>query len=187
MFASELKIGAVVLKNGQYWKISESNQHKGSAKTGSMVHAKMKNMETGAILEQRYSPDEKVGLIELTEKKMQYLYPEGDQLVFMDLETYSQVAISRKAVGMTANYLKEEMMITVQFHEERPIGVVFPALVEFRVGRTGPSLKGQGSDAVYKPATLENGVEISVPQFIEAGDIIRIEVETGKYIDRIKK
>lgn len=186
MLASELRVAQVILLNGIYHRVIEANLHKGSAKMGAMVHAKLRNMQSGTVTEHRFATDDKIQEVEIEIKEMQFLYAQGDNLVLMDPLTYEQIELPKKAVGPATNYLTENLKVPVELDGEKPIGIVFPKVVEIKVAETGVGIRGQ-ADSTYKPATLENGLEILVPQFIEKGDSIRVEVETGKYLERVQK
>jgi elongation factor P len=185
MLAEAIREGQVLLMNGAYQQVVACELHKGSATTGMMVHVKLRNLQTGAMTEQRYAPDAKVEEAPIDIKPMQYLYAESDSLVFMDPQSYEQLSIAKKAIGPAVAYLSENMEVPVMFDGDKPISVQFAKIVEAKVASTGKGFRGQ-QDTTFKPATLENGVEILVPQFIETGDLIKIEVETGKYVERVK-
>lgn len=187
MFGSEVREGMVIRLHNQLWRAVGVVLHKGAAKSGSMVHLKLRNLATGSITETRIAPDEKVDALELTQKKMQFLYADGEMLVFADPETYDQISLPRAAAGPAASYLKEGMELPLELSEGRPISLAFPKVIEMRIAQTGPGLKGQGSDTVWKDATLENGLTIRVPQMVETGDLVRVEVETSKYLERVQE
>lgn len=182
--AASLKAGGVVRLENEFHKVVESITHSGGGKAGSMVHAKLRNLSTGHISERRFNPDEKLDDVPVTRARMQFLYREGDSFHFMNPETYDQIPIQKSVIGPAAAFLKENDEIEVEFHEEKPLSVLFPAAVELGVSSTGAGLRGRG-DSPFKEAALENGLTVLVPQFIKEGDRIRVEVETGKYLERV--
>jgi elongation factor P len=185
ILASEMKGGTVFRSGGEMFRVVEATYHMGGGKAGGMVHAKLKNLKTGHFTERRFSPDEKIEDLVLERKNMEYLYNSGDDYYFMDSGTFEQISLSKTVIGPPVRYLKEGMKIPVELHEGVPVQIIFPAEVEIRIAQTGPGIKG-GQDTTYKPATLENGLEVLVPQFIQSGDLIRVEVETGKYLERVR-
>lgn len=184
--ASTLRTGYVVQMKGEFYKVLESDVHQGGGRMGMMVHTKLRNVITGSITEPRFEPKAEVEVLEVERIKMQFLYPEGDHFVFMNPESYDQVPISKTVIGSAASFIKEEDVVEVEFHEGKPLAIHFPPIVELTVMSTGAGIRGQ-SDSTYKDATLENGLDVLVPQFIKEGDRVRVEVETGKYLDRISK
>jgi elongation factor P len=160
--------------------------HSGSGQFGGSVYIKGKNLRNGHVKEWRARPEEKWKEVELTRKEMEYLYSEGESLYFMDPETYDQVSLPKIVIGEKERFLKPNMRIPVELHEGTPVYLVFPEVVDLRVVSAPPGVKeGQGS--TYKTVILENGMEILAPQFIKEGDLVRVEVETGKYRERVKE
>jgi len=121
----------------------------------------------------------------VTIKPLQYLYMQGESVTFMDPTTYEQITLDKRAMGPAAGYLTEDTPIPVLFHDEKPLAVRFPKVIEMTVASTGAGFRGQGH-STDKPATLTNGIEILVPQFIETGDRIKVEVETNRYVERVR-
>ena len=184
--ASQLRSGAVVRLDQELYKVVESVQHAGGGRAGSMVHAKLRNLSTGHFQERRWAPDEKVDDLPLTRVKMQYLYAEGDAFTFMNAETFDQIPIGRHAIGPGADFLKESDELEVEFSGEQPVAVLYPETVKLHVTTTGAGLRGK-TDSTLKEATLETGVTVLVPQFIETGDLIEVAVEGKKYVSRINE
>lgn len=186
MLAEQIRDGMILLLNNHYQKVLSADLHKGSATAGMMIHAKLRNIHSGAITEQRWAPTDKVQEAAVEIKPMQFLYTSGEDVTFMDPQTYEQITLTKKTIGPAAAYLAENMLVPTQFDGEKPLAVQFPEHVEIKVTSTGAGFRGQG-DTTFKPATLENGIETLVPQFIETGDVIRVEVETGRYLERLKQ
>jgi elongation factor P len=151
------------------------------------TRTKLKNMITGAVLERTFKSGEKFEKADMEERQMQYLYPEGDQFVFMDTGNYNQINLNRDVLGDTPDYLQDGMMVDVLFWSERPIGVTPPIFVELEVVETEPGYKGDTTSSVLKPAKVSTGKVVSVPLFVNQGDVLRIDTRTGEYVERVKR
>jgi elongation factor P len=186
--ASELRPGMVIRLEGDLFKVVAATHHAGGGQMGGVTHAKLRNLRSGAIREWRFRADEAVEDVELDRQAMQFLYSDGETSYFMNTETFEQVGIENVRLGRAAAFLREEMVLPVEFFDGRPVGVAFPEVVEVRVAETAPPLRGVGTEgSVWKEARLENGLVVMVPPFIAPGEWIRIEVETGTYVERAKK
>jgi elongation factor P len=185
--ASALRPGMAIRLEGELYKVLSAAFHAGGGQMSGVTHAKLRNVRTGAVREWRFRADEPVPDVPLERRPMQFLYADETLCHFMDTETYDQVAIERARLGRPAAYLTESMVVPVEFHGDRPVGVVFPDIVEVRVTATAPPAHGVGTENVWKEATLENGVVIQVPPFIAAGEWIRVDVETDTYVERAKR
>jgi elongation factor P len=161
-------------------------QHVKPGKGGAFVRTKLKNMINGRVIDQTFRSGEKVGIPDLEEKEMQYLYREGDQFVFMDNDTYDQIYLSREQVGEQAQFLQENINLKVLYFKKEPIGLELPNFVELTVTATEPGVRGDTATGANKPATLETGAVIQVPLFISEGDRIRVDTRTGEYLERVK-
>lgn len=184
--ASELRPGVTVRVEGDLFRVVEAARHIGSAQQKGLVYLKMRNLRTGTMVERRLRPDEEVEKVELERRPMEYLYTDGEAFYFMDLETYDQVAIAAGMIGDLDVFLQPNQSLLVELYQGTPVSVVFPEVVDLRVVSTGPALRDKESH-VYKPAVLENGLEVLVPQFIGEGDLIRINVYTREYVERVEK
>jgi elongation factor P len=151
-----------------------------------ILNLKLKNLKTGAVTPRRFRPDDKVELAYLDKREMQYLYQEGDEYVFMDLENYDQIHLNRELVGEQIQYLKENDSAQVTFYDSKPISIELPATVTLKVVETEPSVKGATAAAQYKPATMETGLKITVPPFVNIGELIQVDTRTGEYLSRAK-
>jgi elongation factor P len=183
--AQELKKGAFINYENAVHRVLENEYHKGAGKMGNFVHLKIKDVHTGRIHELKMDPHDKVEELAIERHKMKYLYEDAGGLCFMDPQSYEQISVPSEAIGDLKSYIKEDTEVEVIFYEGAPIHVSQPDRVVLEITSTGEGIKGD-TDNVYKPATLENGMEVLVPQFIKNGDRIVIEVETGKYIERAK-
>ena len=183
--AAQLRPGTVVKVGGDLLKVIESTHHMGQGKMPGSVHAKLRHVLKGTYKELRFRPEEKLEDLQLEKQEMQFLYSDADTATFMNPDTFDQVSIPLEAVGPAAKYLKPEMTVPVEFFDGQPVSVVFPEIVELKI-ETTPQPLHQQQDNTYKYATLENGLEALVPQFIKPGEVVRIEVATGKYVDRVR-
>jgi elongation factor P len=145
----------------------------------------MRNIRTLTLSDEKFRAEEDVERAVLDEREMQYLYHDGDMYYFMDTASYEQIHISAEALGDSKDYLIPESIIRVEFYEEEPVGIELPATVDLVVKETVPGIKGATASAQVKPATLETGLVVTVPSFINEGDKIRINTETGQYQSRV--
>lgn len=159
-------------------------QHVKPGKGGAFVRTKLKNLETGQVLEQTFRSGAKVGKPDLEEKHVQYLYQEGDKYVFMDNATYDQVYVNSDYLADAIPFLHSNIEVSLLFFNGRPIGVELPTSVQLAVTHTEPGLKGDTATGATKPATLETGHVVQVPLFIEEGETLKIDTRTGEYMER---
>ena len=182
---NDLKNGMTLELDGHLWTVLEFLHHK-PGKGQAVVRTKLRNVKTGAVLERTFKSDEKVGLALLEKREMQYLYREGDAFVFMDTETYEQHSVPTGVAGDSAGYLSEGSTAVVPMYEGNAISVELPAAVVLRVARTDPGVKGDRVSGALKPATLETGIGVQVPLFVEEGDRVKVDTRTGQYLTREK-
>lgn len=147
---------------------------------------KLKNLKTGSITEEKVRPQDKAEQAFLDKREMQYIYQDGDGYVFMDSESFDQITLDREWVGEQMLYMKEGNKAHVVFFEGKPLSLELPAGVDLLVTETEPALKGATAAAQYKPATLETGLKISVPPFVNIGETVTIDTRTGEYLSRTK-
>lgn len=183
--ANDLRPGMTIEMDAQIFSCIEY-QHIKPGKGGAFVRLKLKNFNTGAVLEKTVRPEDKFPLVKIFRKPMQYLYQDGNNYCFMDIETYEQVSISKDILGEAINYLKENISATVLFHDEKVIGIEPPLTVELQITSTEPGFKGNTVSGGIKPATLETGLVVQVPLFIEEGEVIKIDTRKGAYIERVR-
>ena len=161
-------------------------QHFKPGKGGAMVRTKLRNILNGRVLDNTFRSGEKVDRPNLESRDMQFLYHEGEQLVFMDMTTYDQMHMDAEATDGKANYLKDGQECRVLLYNEKPLDIEIPASLVLEVTETEPGAKGDTVSNVTKPATVETGAEIKVPLFINEGDKIQIDTRTGEYLGRSK-
>ena len=182
--AGDLRNGTTFELDNNVFRVVEF-QHVKPGKGAAFVRVKMKNVITGAVIERTFNPSEKLQGAEIEKKDMQYLYSDGDLYYFMDNATYDQILLNESQIGDALKYIKENMNVTILSFKGNVFAVEPPMFVELEVTYTEPGFSGNTTTTSGKPATLENGLEISVPLFVEIGDRIRIDTRTGQYMERI--
>lgn len=183
--AIQVRKGNVIEFRGELYRVTDA-VHVTPGKGSAMMQVKMKRLSDGTNAEHRFRPDEAVEKATVITKEYQYLYRDGNLFYFMDLETYEQIHLDTEMLGDAEYYLLPETIVQIQFYEGQPIGVELPPAVELKVTETEPSLKGATVSSSYKPATVETGLVVQVPPFINIGDVIRVDTRDGKYLDRVK-
>ena len=181
--ATRLKKGNLIKMDQDLYRVLEL-QHVTPGNLRGFVRVKMRNIRSGVLADNRFRSEDTIERATLDEREMQYLYKDGDDYYFMDTANYEQVHISSEALGDSVNYLKAEMTIKVEFYDIEPVGIELPVTVDLKVVDTAPGIKGATASAQVKPATLETGLVVQVPPFINPGDIIRVNTETGEYLQR---
>jgi len=183
---NDLKRGTTLKINQDLFSVVEF-QHVKPGKGGAFVRTKLRNVRKGTVIDKTFRAGEKVENVRLEKRAMQYLYDEGDALVFMDTETYEQESILKEAIGDAIRFLKEEDVVNITMYEEEPVSIEPPASVILKVTYAEPGAKGDTATNVLKPVKVETGAEVRVPLFINEGDMIKINTETGEYIERVKQ
>ena len=182
---SDLKKSFKLLIDGNPFTVV-SSQFVKPGKGQAFFRTKLRNMITGAVIDRTYKSGEKLEKADTEERTMQYLYPEGDGRVFMDNETYDQLTLSNEQLGNDALYLLDGTTVDVMLFDGRPIGVTLPNFVELSVVETEPGFKGDTSSNTTKPATVETGLKVNVPLFVNEGDKLKIDTRTSGYVERVK-
>ncbi len=180
---NDFKTGLTIEVDGNIYTVVDF-QHVKPGKGSAFVRSKLRNIITGSITEKTFRAGEKVARAHIETKEMQYLYFDGSDYVFMDTETYEQLVITADTMGDRNMYLKENMLVLVQFYEKSIVGIELPNSVELVVSQTDPGLKGDTASGGTKPATLETGAVVQVPLFIEEGDVLKIDTRSGQYLER---
>ncbi|MGH2723145.1 MAG: elongation factor P [Actinomycetota bacterium] len=180
---NDLKNGMTLDLEGNLWTVLFFQHHK-PGKGQAVVRTKLRNVKTGAVQERTFKADEKVGLAIVDRREMQYLYREGDHLVMMDTESYEQLHVPVESAGDAVNYLVEGSTAILPMYEGHAIGVELPAAVVLAVVASDPGLKGDRVSGALKPATLETGITVQVPLFVEPGDRVKVDTRTGEYLTR---
>ncbi len=178
------------LKNGMTLALPEGLfsvvefQHVKPGKGGAFVRTKLKNVRTGAVIDRTYRADEKLGQAIIDKREMQYLYRDGNQFVFMDNTSYEQLHVEEATLGRSARFLKEGDTAVLQLYGSEIVGVELPAAVELSVTTTEPGVQGDRVSGGRKPATLETGLVIQVPLFVNEGDRVKVDTRSGEYLTR---
>ena len=180
---NEIRPGNVIQHNGSLWAVAKL-QHVKPGKGGAFAQVQLKNLLNGSKLNERFRSSETVERVRLEQNDYQFLYETDGMLVFMNTDSYEQIELQSDFVGERTAFLQDGMMVVVESHESRPIGVRLPDQVTLEVSETEPVVKGQTAASSNKPAMLENGVRIMVPPFVEAGDKIVVDTNEVTYIKR---
>ena len=182
--AGDFRNGTTFEMDGNVFKVVEF-QHVKPGKGSAFVRTKLKNVITGAVIEKTFNPSEKYPGAEIEKRDMQYLYKDGGLYYFMDNNTYEQIPLNEEQIGDALKYMKENMDMKILSYKGKVFAVEPPMFVELEVTYTEPGFSGNTTTTSGKPAKLENGLEISVPLFVEIGDKIRIDTRTGEYMERV--
>jgi elongation factor P len=181
--ALDLRRGTKIDLEGVVYTVVDF-MHITPGKGRAVMRTKLKSFNDGRVIEKTFTSGEKVKVADLEHRTMQYLYKDGDACVFMDTRTYEQMHLDKELLGDDALYLKENSEISVALYKGAPIGVDLPPKVDLKVVQTVPGVKGDTVSNVMKPATLETGLAVQVPLFINEGDIVRVDTRDGKYVER---
>lgn len=180
---NDFKTGLTVEVDNGIWRVIDF-QHVKPGKGAAFVRSKLRNLRTGAIQEKTFRAGEKVGRAQIDNSKMQYLYNDGDDYVFMDNNTYEQITVNKSQLEHEIQFLKENMPVSIMMYEGETLGVDLPKSVELQVVETEPGLKGDTVSGGTKSATLETGLTIQVPLFIENGEMLVVNTDDGSYVSR---
>lgn len=181
--ATQLKVGNVIMHNGKPHRVS-SVLHRTPGNLRGFVQARLVNIENGSNTEQRFSSEDKVERANLEQHRLQFSYRAGPVFNFMNTDSYEMIELSAEVLGDNAGYLTEGMVLEADYFEGRVVGIDPPMFVELTVKDTTPNIKGAAVQNTQKPATLETGLEIKVPPYIEPGDRVKIDTRTGEFVER---
>lgn len=181
--ANEIRIGGLIEHQGNLWRVLKKS-HVKPGKGGAFVQAELKDIVNGTKLNERFRSTDKVEKPHVEPRKMQYLYAEGDNHIFMDSETYEQMTLNTDDIADQIGYLLPNTDVQINFYDELPIGLDLPANVILQVIDTDGVVKGQTAAGGGKPATLETGIRVIVPTFVTIGEKIKVNTETGDYVER---
>ena len=181
---SQFRNGLKIELDGEPYTIV-SFQHVKPGKGGAFVRTKVRNLKNGRTIDRRFRSGEKVDEADIQENKMQYLYRDGENLVFMDSQTFEQLPFSEAQVGDAKEFLKENQEVDVLFWRSKPINIELPPFIEAKITRCEPGIKGDTASNVTKPATIETGAVVQVPLFVKEGERIRVDTRTGDYVERV--
>jgi elongation factor P len=181
---SDFKNGILFENEGVIYQVLWFQHHK-PGKGGAVMRTKIKNVRTGAIIDQTFKSGEKFKEVNLLRQKKQYLYNSQGIYTFMDLETFEQIEVPQEKIGDAVKFLQDNMEVTALYLDEEFLSLELPASVELRVTQTVPGVRGDTVSNVTKPAMVETGIEVMVPLFIKEGDIIRVDTRTSEYVERV--
>jgi len=182
--AVQLRKGMIIELDGQLLRVHDF-QHVTPGKGQAVMQTRLRNLRTGAMLDRRFRSQEAVERVMLESRAMEYLYQEGDAYVFMDSDTFEQIHLQATAIEDALPYMIANLALKVDFFEGEPIAIELPKTVDLQVTETEPGLKGATASASSKPATLETGLVVGVPQFVDVGDTVRVDTSTGEYLTRV--
>ena len=183
---SDLRTGMIIRYNGQLHRVVEFHHH-APGNWRAMVIMKLKNMQTGKVIEDRVRAGSDIEIVRVEKRPMQFLYRDGDLFHFMDTETFEQIEIAEDMIGDPARFLKDGEMVDVLFFDDNQImGVEVPFFIALKVTEATTAVRGDTATNITKPVTLETGAVVQVPAFVNEGDTVRIDTRTGEYMDRVK-
>lgn len=184
--ANQLRPGTIIDYDGSLWLCLESI-HKTPGNLRAFIQAKMRKIKDGTQKEFRFSSTETLERVFLRDRAMQFLYADGEVYHFMDQENYEQIELNKTLVGEAVHYLMPEAVVKVTFQEDTPLGIILPKTLEFNITECEPCMKSASATTSFKNATIDTGKTVKVPQFVEAGDRIVVNTESGEYVERAKK
>ena len=182
--STQLRPGMIIIHEGDLYRVTAIHHLTPGNKRGFM-QTKMKNLRTGVGTEYKFRSEDRIEQAILDSRQMQYLYAEGDLHTFMDTQNYEQITLAAEDIGDLLSYLLPNSIVGIEFHDGKPVGINPPSTVDLEVVDTEPAMKGATASASYKPAKLETGVTVQVPPFVNIGDRIRVNTETGEYQSRV--
>ncbi len=185
VIASQLRTGMAIRFEGHTYKIVAADYHPGQGKMGGVTHARLRNLDTGTYWEHSFRSELKIEQLPLEKKNLEFLYADENQCCFMDPESFEQTEVPITILGDQTSFLEAGMRLPVEMLDGRPVSVLFPEVLDVRIADTAPPAHQQQTSA-FKPARLENGLEVMVPLFVKPGDVIRLDVANMRYMDRAK-
>jgi elongation factor P len=183
--ATQLRVGMIIALKGDLFRVTYMHHLTPGNKRG-LIQTKLKNLKTGSHIDQRFRSDDTIEKATLEEREMEYLYNSGSHYIFMDTETYEQISLDADMLDDALYYLPPNQRVSVEFYEGVPVGIELPPTVNLKVISTEPGLKKATATASTKPATLETGLVIQVPHFIEPNEVITVNTSDGEYVERTK-
>lgn len=182
---NQIRPGNVIEHNGRVWRVMKT-EHVKPGKGGAFMQVEMRDLMSGSKTNERFRASDTVERVRLEQRPYQFLFQDGEQYTFMDLETFDQIAVDAEIIGEPARFLTEGMQVEIEFYEDKPLNVTLPETVTLTIDYAEPVVKGQTASSSYKPATLENGVRIMVPPHIDSGTKVVVKTEDGSYVERVK-
>lgn len=184
--ANSIRAGNILVFEGQLWSVVKMPEHTKPGKGGAYVQVEMKNLQTGNKMHTRISSNDHVEKAFLEQKDFIYLYEDENHFIFMDNETFDQIHLDSTILKDKKKFLIENLNVTIEFFEDKPINIELPNTVNLKVEETDPTIKGATVTSSYKPAILENNLRVMVPPYIETGEVIVVKTEDGTFVERAK-
>jgi elongation factor P len=184
VLATEIRVGNLIEMDKRVWRVLKSYHVHVGGRGGAFMQVEMKDVEVGTKRNERIRTDEKIERAFVETRDMQYLYQDGDNYVFMDQESFDQLNIPSDFLEGQAGFLLPNGDVKINMYNERPIGIELPASVVLTITETEPGIKGATATGSYKPATMETGITVMVPQFVESGEKIKVNTDSGEYMER---
>ena len=181
---SELRRGTVIVLDDEPWQVTEW-KHTKMQQRAPVLSLKLRSLRSGRSMERNVPGNQKLTLAEVDTRQAQYLYSDGSIYHFMDMSTFDQYPLTDEVVGDALQYLKEQDVVDLVFYRDSPIALELPTYVELQVANTPPSLKGNTAQGSTKPATLETGLTVNVPFFVNVGEVVRVDTRNGEYLERV--
>ena len=184
--ANSIRAGNILVYENDLWVVSKTPEHTKPGKGGAYVQVEMKNLKAGTKVLERFSSSDYVEKAQLEQRNLQFIYMENDDLVLMDNQTFEQIFVNKKILGDKIAFLTDNMMVTVEFYEEKTLKIELPNTVVVEISETDPVIKGSTVTSSYKPAILTNGVRVMVPPYLVVGEKIVIKTEDISFVERAK-
>ena len=181
---SDLRRGTVIVLDDEPWQVTDW-KHTKMQQRAPVLTLKLKNLRSGRAMERNVPGNQKLTLAEVDTRQAQYLYSDGDLYHFMDMTTFDQYPLTNDVVGSALQYMKEQDVMDLVFYRDDPISLELPTYVELQVANTPPSLRGNTAQGSTKPATLETGLTVNVPFFVNVGETVRVDTRSGEYLERV--
>ncbi len=182
---NSIRPGYVIVHNGRLYRVMTA-EHRTPGNKRAFLQTKLRDLRDGSQTEVRFRADEEIKRASLEQSEMEYLYNDPSGYCFMNCETYEQIFLEEKLLKDVIKFLLPNTRVQVEFHEEKPIGIALPETVDLKVEETDPPLKGATASGSGKPAKLETGLVVTIPQFIEVGEMVRVSTSSGDYLERVK-
>ena len=184
--ANSIRLGNILVYKNDLWQVAKVPEHVKPGKGPAYVQVELKNLKSGTKLNERLSSSDYLEKAIVEQRKCQYLYAEGDELIFMSMDDYEQIYVNRAILEDKDVFLKDNMEVTLELHQNKTLQVILPATVKLKIVETPPHIKGATVTSSYKRATLENGVEVMVPPYLEVDNVIVIKTEDKSFVERAK-
>lgn len=184
--ANSIKVGNILVYKNELWIVAKQPEHTKPGKGPAYIQLEMKNLKTGTKLNERFNSSDYLEKAQLEQKNYQFLYLEDNNLVLMDLDNFEQIMVSKNILGDKVSFLSDNMMVKVEFYQERPLAIELPQTIIDTIEETEPVIKGASATSSYKPAILACGIKIMVPSYLVAGEKVVVKTEDASFVERAK-